>query len=259
VTVGSPAEAGLPFLDVRGLRVEFGGVIAVDDLSLYVRSGQTVTILGANGAGKTTTLRAIGGLLQARRGEIRFDGRRVDGTNAEDLARKGLVSVTDTRDLFPRFSVEENLRMGVITLKGGEYIRRRVEVLALFPVLERLLQRPAWTLSGGEQQMLALGRALLLRPRLLLLDEPSLGLAPQLVETIFAALARVAKSGTALLVVEQVSAAALAIADYAYVLRSGRVVLEGESASIRRDPRVVEAYLGGAAGLAEGSREAGRG
>jgi len=242
-------------LEVRALRVEFGGVVAVDNLNLTVRAGQTVTILGANGAGKTSGLQAIGGLLRPRRGEIRFDGRRVEGLNAEELTRHGLVSVTDTRDLFPRFTVEENLRVGAFTLKSSEYPRRREEVLALFPALPRLLGRPAWTLSGGEQQMLALGRAFLLRPRLLLLDEPSLGLAPRLVEAIFAALAQVAESGVALLLVEQVSAAALALAGYAYVMRAGRVVLEGSSASIRTDPRVIEAYLGGDAGLVAGERD----
>jgi branched-chain amino acid transport system ATP-binding protein len=245
-----------PLLNVHDLRVEFGGVIAVDGLNLSVQAGQTVTILGANGAGKTSTLRTIGGLLRPRRGQIRFDGRRVDGVNAEELTRKGLVSVTDTRDLFPRFTVEENLRIGAITLKTSQYSRRREEVLALFPALERLVERPAWTLSGGEQQMLALGRALLLRPRLLLLDEPSLGLAPRLVESIFTALARVSASGVAILLVEQVSASALALAEYAYVLRAGTVVLEGPSASIRTDPRVVEAYLGGGAGPTGGEREA---
>lgn len=245
-----------PLLEARALRVEFGGVIAVNNLNLCVRAGQTVTILGANGAGKTSTLQAIGGLLRPRGGEIHFDGRRVEGLNAEELTRLGLVSVTDTRDLFPRFTVEENLRVGAFTLKDGDYRGRREEVLALFPALPRLLGRPAWTLSGGEQQMLALGRAFMLRPRLLLLDEPSLGLAPRLVEAIFAALAQVAESGVALLLVEQVSAAALALAGYAYVLRAGMVVLKGPSANIRSDPRVIEAYLGGDAGLIAAEREA---
>jgi len=245
-----------PLLEARALRVEFGGVIAVDNLNLSVQAGQTVTILGANGAGKTSTLQAIGGLLRPRRGEIHFEGRRIEGMNTEELTRMGLVSVTDTRDLFPRFSVEENLRIGAFTLKNSEYLQRREEVLTLFPALRRLVGRPAWTLSGGEQQMLALGRAFVLRPRLLLLDEPSLGLAPRLVETIFAALAQVAEAGVALLLVEQVSAAALDLATYAYVLRAGTVVLEGPSASIRTDPRVIEAYLGGDTGLIAAGSEA---
>jgi branched-chain amino acid transport system ATP-binding protein len=247
MTGGSEAAADgdRTLLEVRGLAVAYGAVLAVDDLSLRVERGSAVTILGANGAGKTSALRAIGGLLRTRRGEIWYDGQRIDGLGAESLARRGLVSVTDTRDLFPRFTVEENLRMGLYTAPAREYGRRRMEVLGLFPALERLARRPAWTLSGGEQQMLALSRALLLRPRLLLLDEPSLGLAPRLVESIFVALAEVARAGTALLLVEQVSASALALASHAYVMRSGRVVLAGPSSRVGADPRVVEAYLGG--------------
>ena len=232
-------------LAVRGLRVEYGAIVAVEDVALRVAERQVVTILGANGAGKTSTLRAIGGLLPPSRGEIWFDGRRIERVGAEDLLRRGLVTVTDSRDLFPRFSVAENLRMGAYSAPVREYTARRDDILDLFPGLQRLLKRPAWTLSGGEQQMLALGRALIARPRLLLLDEPSLGLAPLMVKAIFDALATIARAGTAMLLVEQVSAAALGLAEQAYVMRGGRIVLSGSSAAVRSDPRVLEAYLGG--------------
>ncbi|HWE61841.1 MAG TPA: ABC transporter ATP-binding protein [Chloroflexota bacterium] len=234
-----------PLLDVRGLRVVYGAVVAVDDLSLRVGAGQAVAILGANGAGKSSTLRTIGGLQRAQAGTILFDGARIDRVPTADLVARGLSIVPDSRDLFPRFTVAENLRMGAHRRSSDRYIAHRDEVLSLFPALRRRLHAAAWQLSGGEQQMLALGRALLARPRLLLLDEPSLGLAPLLVETIFAALARIVAGGTAILLVEQSTAAALTLAEHAYVLRTGRVALEGPSAALRHDPRVLDLYLGG--------------
>jgi branched-chain amino acid transport system ATP-binding protein len=240
--VNRPAQ---PLLEVHGLRVVYGRVTAVDGLSLYVGEGEAVAILGANGAGKSSTLRAIGGLQRPQAGEVLLDGVRVDRLSAAQLVDRGLSFVPDTKELFPRFTVAENLRMGARGRGRGEYARRRDEVLALFPALVRRLDAPAWQLSGGERQMLALGRALLARPRLLLLDEPSLGLAPQVVETIFAALATVVAQGTALLLVEQSTAGALGLASYVYVLRTGRLALEGRSAELRHDPRVVELYLGG--------------
>jgi branched-chain amino acid transport system ATP-binding protein len=239
------APHGTPLLDVRGLRVAYGDVTAVYDLSLTVEAGQAVTLLGANGAGKSSALRAIGGLIRPSSGEIRLAGTRVDGWSAERLVRSGLALVPDTRDLFPHFTVAENLRMGAFTRPAREFAAGRDEALSLFPALARHLDRPAGMLSGGEQQMLALARALLSRPRLLLLDEPSLGLAPLVVEAIFTNLATVLSHGTAILVVEQATSAALHLASYAYILRNGHVALEGPSATLRDDPRVLDLYLGG--------------
>lgn len=240
-----PAD-GTALLRVSDLHVSYGAVRAVESLSLSVAPGQAVAILGANGAGKSSTLRTIAGLQRARTGEIWLEGERIDRWSTERLVRRGLCLVPDTRDLFPRFSVAENLRMGGYCHAGRDFAARRAEVLALFPALERHLRRPAWTLSGGEQQMLALGRALLAQPRLLLLDEPSLGLAPLVVTAIFEALARIVARGTAILLVEQTTVAALGLVQYAYVMRNGRIALEGVSDSLRHDPRVLDLYLGGA-------------
>jgi len=253
-TVGAPSASASPagvspttrpaLLEVRGLRVLYGAVAAVDGLSLSVPAGQAVAVLGANGAGKSSTLRAVAGLQRSVAGEVFMDGEKLEQRRTETLVQRGLSLVTDTRDLFPRLSVAENLRMGALSLKARDFAPRRDEVLMLFPLLERRLGAAAWTLSGGEQQMLALGRALVARPRVLLLDEPSLGLAPLVVETIFAALAKIVAGGTSILLVEQTTVAALKLASYGYVLRTGRVALEGESAVLRGDPRVLDLYLG---------------
>lgn len=242
--VGRPER---PLLEVRGLRVVYGEVTAVDDLSLCVGEGQAVAILGANGAGKSSTLRAIGGLQRRQAGEILLNGERIDRLSTAELVDRGLCLVPDSKDLFPRFTAAENLRMGAHHRPSRDYAKQRDEVLELFPVLQRRLDAPAWQLSGGERQMLALGRALLSRPRLLLLDEPSLGLAPLMVESIFGALAKIVARGTAILLVEQSTAGALQLADYAYVLRTGRLALEGPSAQLLHDPRVVDLYLRGEA------------
>jgi len=241
------AEPERPLLEVHGLRVVYGRVVAVDDLSLRVGAGQAVAVLGANGAGKSSMLRAIGGLQRPQAGQILLDGERIERRSAPDLVDRGLCLVPDTKELFPRFTVAENLRMGAHRRSGRDIASQRDDVLDLFPPLRRRLNAPAWQLSGGERQMLALGRALLARPRLLLLDEPSLGLAPLVVESIFAALAQIVVRGTALLLVEQSTAGALKLADYAYVLRTGHLALEGPATSLLHDPRVVDLYLGGEA------------
>jgi branched-chain amino acid transport system ATP-binding protein len=243
----SSTRAERPLLEVRGLRVVYGRVVAVEDFSLRIAEGQAVAILGANGAGKSSTLRAIGGLRRPQGGQVLLDGERIERRSAAELVDRGLCVVPDTKELFPRFSVAENLRMGAHRRLGHDFSARRDEVLRLFPALRHRLDSPAWTLSGGEQQMLALGRALLASPRLLLLDEPSLGLAPLMVESIFEALATIVSQGTALLLVEQSTARALKLADYAYVLRTGRLALEGPSAGLLHDPRVIDLYLGGEA------------
>jgi branched-chain amino acid transport system ATP-binding protein len=219
--------------------------MAVQALTLTVPVGNAVAVLGANGAGKTSALRTIGGLQAPMSGEIWFSGARIDGVPAETLVRRGLAMVTDTRDLFPRFDVETNLKMGALRLRSRDWPDSRDQVLELFPPLRRLLGRSAWTLSGGEQQMLALGRALVTRPKMLLLDEPSLGLAPLVVETIFTALRSIVASGMTILLVEQSTAAALTLASYAYVLRTGTLALEGPAERLRQDPRVLDLYLGG--------------
>ncbi len=234
-----------PLLEVRGLRVTYGAVTAVHDLSLTVASGQAVALLGANGAGKSSALRAIGGLISPAGGTILLDGAPVHGWPTERLVRHGLSLVPDTRDTFAHLTVAENLRMGAYTRSAREFATGRDEALALFPALSRHLKRPAWMLSGGEQQMLALARALLAQPRLLLLDEPSLGLAPLVIEAIFTNLATIRDRGAAILVVEQVTGAALRLTSEAYILRNGRVALQGPSATLRNDPRVLDLYLGG--------------
>jgi len=231
-------------LTVRGLILSFGGVRALDDVGLDVVKGSIAGLIGPNGAGKSSTLRAIAGLCRPSRSEVWLKDKRIDGWSTEKVAREGLSFVPDTRDLFPRLTVAENLRLGSIGLRGRDFASRRAEALLLFPALERLLSRQAWTHSGGEQQMLALARALLARPRLLLL-----GLAPLAVRAIFDALARVVASGTSLLVVEQTTAAALSVADYAYVIRNGRIALEGTSESLKDDPRVLDLYLGSEEGM----------
>jgi ABC-type branched-subunit amino acid transport system ATPase component/ABC-type branched-subunit amino acid transport system permease subunit len=242
-----PAQPARTLLEVRGLCVQYGRVVALDDLSLRIEEGQAVAVLGANGAGKSSMLRTIGGLQRAEAGQIILDGERIERRSAAELVDRGLCLVPDTKELFPRFTVAENLRMGAHRRPSRDYDIRRDEVLALFPALQRRLNAPAWQLSGGERQMLALGRALLARPRLLLLDEPSLGLAPLVVESIFQALATIVARGTALLLVEQSTVGALKLAGYAYVLRTGRLALEGPSAELLHDPRVIDLYLGGEA------------
>ncbi len=241
----TPPRTETPLLEVRGLQVVYGAVTALDGVSLTVAVGQAVAVLGANGAGKSSMLRTVAGLQRPRAGEIVFDGTRIERVPTADLVTRGLSIVPDTKDLFPRFTVAENLRMGARRESARSYAVHRDEVLDLFPGLERRLGAAAWQLSGGEQQMLALGRALLARPRLLLLDEPSLGLAPLVMSSIFAALARIVATGTAILLAEQSTASALTLASHAYVLRTGRVALDGPAADLRHDPRVLDLYLGG--------------
>jgi branched-chain amino acid transport system ATP-binding protein len=235
-----------PLLEVRDLHVAYGHVHAVRGISLAVRRGRTVTLIGPNGAGKSSTLNAIAGLVRPAQGSVLFEGENVAGTPAHRAARRGIVLVPEGRAILQRMSVEENLRLAAdLHRHAGPVDRRIAEQLRRFPVLEQRQRLPAGQLSGGEQQMLALARALLERPRILLLDEPSMGLAPLAVKQIFALLEEIRREGTTLLLVEQNARMALAFSDDAYVLERGRIVLHGPARQLAADARVQAAYLGG--------------
>jgi branched-chain amino acid transport system ATP-binding protein len=231
-------------LEVRGLRVAYGGVHALRDVSFVVPQGAVVALLGPNGAGKSTTLRTISGIIRAERGTISMLGTRIDRAPAYRIARMGAVHVPEGRGIFPSLSVRENLEMAAATLGGA--VDPVQEGAALFPVLGTRLRQLAGNLSGGEQQMLALARALMARPKLLMVDEISMGLAPLIVGQLFEALRGLAASGTSLLLVEQYVEAALDLADYVYVMDKGAIINVGESADMRTGT-LATAYLGGAA------------
>jgi branched-chain amino acid transport system ATP-binding protein len=232
-------------LAVRNIDVGYGEVQAVWDVSFDVGAGKVVTLVGANGAGKTTILKTLCGLLVPRRGQILFDGKDVRGLAPYDLVARGLVLIPEARQLWPGMTVRENLEMGAYSRSArGQRARTLESVHAMFPQLEKRARQKAGTLSGGEQQMCAIGRGLMARPRLLLLDEPALGLAPLLVREVFAALKRIREQGVTILLVEQNVHHALALADRAYVLETGRVTLSGTSAELARDPRVQQQFLG---------------
>jgi branched-chain amino acid transport system ATP-binding protein len=239
-----------PLLEVRGLDVLHGKVAAVRGVSLSVARGRIATVIGPNGAGKTTLLAAIAGLLPVAAGEVRLDGLPIAGAPVEENAARGLALVPETRELFTGMSVEDNLLLGAFPLRReGPRVRAALlaEIYGIFPRLRERRSQVAGTLSGGERQMLALGRALMSRPRLLLLDEPSLGLAPIVVREIFQVIARLRERGVSILLVEQNARAALQIADEGFVLETGEVTLAGTAAALAGDPRVVETYLGLAA------------
>jgi branched-chain amino acid transport system ATP-binding protein len=232
-------------LAVRNIDVGYGEVQAVWDVSFDVGAGEVVTLVGANGAGKTTILKTLCGLLVPRRGQILFDGEDVRGRAPYELVARGLVLIPEARQLWPGMTVRENLDMGAYSRSArGQRARTLEAVHAMFPQLEKRARQKAGTLSGGEQQMCAIGRGLMARPRLLLLDEPALGLAPILVREVFAALKRIRDQGVTILLVEQNVHHALALADRAYVLETGRVTLSGTSADLARDPRVQQQFLG---------------
>jgi branched-chain amino acid transport system ATP-binding protein len=239
--------AGAPLLEVRGLDVRHGKVAAVRGVGLRVERGRIATVIGPNGAGKTTLLAAIAGLLPVAAGEVLLDGRPITGAPVEENAARGLALVPETRELFTAMSVEDNLLLGAFPLRReGRRARAALldEVWGIFPRLRERRGQRAGTLSGGERQMLALGRALMSRPRLLLLDEPSLGLAPRVVREIFQVIARLRERGVSILLVEQNARAALQLADEAFVLETGEVTLSGPAAALAADPRVLETYLG---------------
>ena len=238
--------AGGPLLAVEGLEVYYGNIAAVKGLSLTVNQGEIVTLLGSNGAGKSTTLRTISGLIPARHGTITFAGQRIDGVHAHHIVRRGIAHAPEGRRIFPGMTVDENLDLGAFVRNDKDGIAAdKEQVYELFPRLRERISQAAGTMSGGEQQMLAVGRAMMARPKLLLLDEPSMGLAPVLVELIFETISRIREQGTTVLLVEQNALAALEIADRAYVLESGSLKLSGGAADLANNPEVVQAYLGG--------------
>lgn len=233
-------------LVIDGLELAYGRITVVHGISLVVPEGAVVCLIGANGAGKTTVMRSISGLIKPRAGSVRFDGQAIAGWPAHRIAAAGLRQVPEGRQCFAELTVQENLALGAYLVPGRAEIARREEaVLERFPRLRERLGQFAGSLSGGEQQMLAIGRALMGSPRLLLLDEPSMGLAPLFVEEIFSIIAALKADGTTILLVEQNASAALDVADHAYVLETGRVVLEGPASIVAANPAVVAAYLGG--------------
>ncbi|GBD42415.1 High-affinity branched-chain amino acid transport ATP-binding protein LivF [bacterium HR39] len=231
-------------LAVEGLAAAYGRIRALEEVSLHVAEGELVAIVGANGAGKTTLLRVISGVHPAAAGTVRLDGRDITRTPGHRRAALGIAQVPEGRQVWAPMLVEDNLLLGGWTRPAAERKERLAEIWAMFPRLRERRDQPAGTLSGGEQQMLAIGRALMARPRLLLMDEPSMGLAPRIVEQIFDTVERLARAGTTILLVEQNAHAALSIADRGYVLESGRIVLSGTGRELLADPRVQEAYLG---------------
>ncbi len=235
----------MSLLEVKGLEVHYGGIRAVKGVDLEVREGELVCLIGANGAGKTSTLKALCGMLPVAAGSVRYAGEAVTGVPSFRLVRKGLVLVPEGRGIFGQLTVAENLSMGAFARDDAAEVKRDFDrMLALFPRLAERSTQSAGTLSGGEQQMLALGRALMSKPRLLVLDEPSMGLAPLMVQKIFDVVRQIASEGVTILLVEQNARLALEAASRGYVMESGAITLAGEAKVLLADPRVREAYLG---------------
>lgn len=238
----------MPLLEVDDLHVAYGELEVVRGISFTVERGEIVTILGSNGAGKTTTLRCLAGLNRSIRGRINFAGKEIQNSPAHEIAGSGLALVPEGRQLFPEHTVRENLELGAYRKlsdgKKSEFDKSLAEVFELFPRVRERLEQPAGLLSGGEQQMVAIARALVSRPQLLLLDEPSLGLAPIMVRTIFDTFTRLKASGLTILIVEQMAWLGLEICDRAHVLETGRIALSGAPQELASNPRVMEAYLG---------------
>jgi branched-chain amino acid transport system ATP-binding protein len=231
-------------LKVSGLKVAYGGIQAVKGVDFEVREGELVSLIGANGAGKTTTLKAVTGIQPVAAGEIEFVGRSIKGQGAWDLARQGLVMVPEGRGVFSRMTIVENLQMGAFVRDDDEIDADVDKVFGIFPRLKERARQLAGTMSGGEQQMLAMGRALMARPKVLLMDEPSMGLSPIMVDKIFEVVADIHGRGTTVLLVEQNASRALQLADRGYVMDSGEVTMSGDAKTLLDDPKVRAAYLG---------------
>ncbi len=244
----------MSMLEIRDIHTYYGNIHALKGVSLYVERGEIVTLIGGNGAGKTTLLNTISGILHPREGSIWFEGERCDGTPAHRMVELGISQCPEGRRIFSRMTVRENLEMGAYTRRDRQGIQRDLaRVFEIFPVLAKRRKQVAGTLSGGEQQMLSIGRALMSSPRLLLLDEPSMGLAPMLVETIFDVIREINARGTTVLLVEQNAAMALSVANRAYVLETGQIALAGSARALLDNPRVKAIYLGEAVAAADTS------
>lgn len=234
----------IKLLKVSGIETYYGKIQALKNISLEVKEGQVVTLLGANGAGKTTTMKTISGLLKPKHGKVEFLGENITGLRPDQLLKKGIALVPEGRAILSSMTVMENLEMGAYHRNDKE-IKKDIEaVMEQFPILQERKEQLGGTLSGGQQQMLAIARALLSKPKLLLLDEPSMGLAPIIVSDIFKLIREIKNSGTTVLLVEQNAKQALKVADYGYVMETGKVIINGDAKDLLEDPRIVEAYLG---------------
>ena len=241
----SATTPGAPVLEIEDVHVYYGAIHALKGVSLTVGEGEIVTLIGANGAGKSTTLRAVNGLNRPRQGAIRFQGREITGATAHSIVKSGIAQSPEGRRLFPRMSVNENLEMGAFQRTDRQNFREDMDrVFELFPRLKERRSQKAGTLSGGEQQMCAIGRALMARPKLLLLDEPSMGLAPIFVERIFEIVVEINKQGTPVLLVEQNALMALDVAQRGYVMETGRIALQGAAGELKTNEQVRQTYLG---------------
>ena len=235
----------MAMLEVNGINVYYGSIHAIKDITFEVNAGEIVTLIGANGAGKSTTLQTVSGLLRSKTGSITFNGKNLGGIPAYKIVSMGIAHVPEGRRIFQQMTVEENIEMGAYTRPGAEYAGRVENVFHHFPRLQERRKQIAGTLSGGEQQMLAMGRAMMSNPQLLMLDEPSMGLSPILVDEIFEIIKAFHESGTTILLVEQNAIKSLAIADRAYVLENGKIILTGTGKELMASEEIKKAYLGG--------------
>jgi branched-chain amino acid transport system ATP-binding protein len=235
----------VPMLELSEIHTFYGNIEALKGVTLAVEEGECVTLIGSNGAGKSTTLRSISGLTPARQGQVMFEGKEITRTAPQDIVQLGISQSPEGRKCFPRMTVRENLDMGAYLRRDKSVNEDLDRVFELFPRLQERERQKAGTMSGGEQQMLAIGRALMARPRLLLLDEPSMGISPILTERIYDTIAEINRQGTTILLVEQNANFALGVSQRGYVLETGRVVLSNQSAALKEDPEVQKAYLGG--------------